>query len=38
LKELLVQKEQKNSIENAGGKIIDTKKTVRKEKTSKEES
>ena len=28
----------KHSIENAGGKIIDTKKTVRKEETSKEES
>ena len=28
----------KHSIENAGGKIIDTKKTVRKEETIKEES
>ena len=28
----------KHSIENAGGKIIDTKKTVRKAETSKEES
>lgn len=28
----------KHSIENAGGKVIDTKKTVRKEETSKEES